>query len=844
MEKAEILSRLKTFEANLADQNIESKDRAEVIYNAWDTFDYYNKRLRRESIGIFEYDKEEYAKIESGQEKIFEASAEASKTAAEFRLKRSKNELKISKFEEALKNDSERFLKESEAQLAYYDEWLERKGLSSDEKRRVELDRAEFVTEFEKEKDSIEKIKKRIEELKKENDDLTVSIKEQEDLSTSKMDEYKKNEEKLDEIKVAKKLTPEQTLTAQYEANLLYTRYKFLEIDPKKELSILISEYESGRITERDLILRLSDINEILNTVMYDLSGVTTLATPEAVVSRRAEINQRITELEKKIEDKSNYKKQNKNAENILWGYTKILGNIDVERKTLESELKIKKADLREFESDLDSGSLSDAEKVSTKAKIEDTKKEINKLKLKLDGLDKREEDTKNRILEINEDFVDKDARAKDIALLAEQNALLAATYSEEAKERKDFISEFDGFARTLKSGKNLRGDDKMYPFLRNVTPEERAHAENLYKEFSIAPEKREPERQYPPFWDDLSEKQKSTYFDLIDGHTPEEIEEFNKGISEGLAAEKAATKPISPEESERWAKEVDNVATGRTRAGDTVMAEGDTVPEGMRIGEAIQPDIDGPTPPVPPTQPVPEPKKVKTWKNIKDDAIKKIKDDWNSGKLKKNLKDLLIALGIIAVLGTTVIVAVNADKNAPTPTPTPTPTATQTVNPTPTHKPGDKDKPDVTPPVINPTPTPTPTTGVINLETAAPAGTGDSAPADEYKPYLNGLSVQETSNGTYVDSKGNKLTRNADGTYSVLPDSQQMTPGANGTVNIPENLNMSPVPTPTPLPVTSQAPISYEEAVASGALDPEEAAMAQGAFDGEFAEAASATLN
>lgn len=843
MEKAEILSRLKTFEANLADKEIESEERLQVLDKAWKAFDLYDTRLRKEDADIYEYDEAAFQHLELKQEKVYDSLLKARESAAGFAISIDKNTKEISKLRSKLEKKLPGILESYKKTIADYDEWLSRNNLSSKERARIEAKREEILEFEETDKEAAETARRRIEELEELNKELSDQIAEQEKIEASLSSEYERNDIKLEQIRTASKLTPEQRQQAEYEATMLYTRYKFLEMDPKKELSILISEYESGRITERDLILRLSDINEVLNTVMYDLKDVTTLTASEAVIERRKEIQARIDELEKKIDDKSNYRKQNKDAENRIWAYNKILAAYEPERNEIAAQIKAKQDEIKEYEDVLKSSDeLSPIEKekfaserAETKEIIDRKEKEIKTLELKLKNNKKREKETKATIMGLNEEFFDKDARAKDMALLVEQRALLDATYSEEALDRTSFISEFDGFTRTLKSGKNLRGDDQMYPFLRNLTPEDRKDAEYLYKSFPIVPDK--PERQYPPFWGDLSDKQKEAYFDLIEGHTPEEIQEFNDGVAAGLAAEKA--------EAERLAKEKFD------KENNIVIQAGDTVPEGQRLMNVPQPEKDAPVPPVPPTPPVPEPIKVNKFKDLMKEKLDKIKKFFDSKKVKRNIGKAMIAAGVAMLIALGIYGLKNANNKSTDPMATPTPpAAAQTVQPEKpkeTPKPGDPDKPDVIPPVIDPTPTPTPnptptpvpTTGVINLETAAPVGTGDSAPADEYAPYLDGNAFWDTELGTYVDSDGTHLTRLEDGTFIVTPDAQTVTPNADGTVQIPENIDMSPIATPTPAPVTSQAPITMEEALESGAYTPEEAAMAQNVFDGAFAEEA-----
>lgn len=841
MEKTEILSELKKFEANLADKEIVSEDRAEVLDKAWNAFDKYDRRLRREDADKYEYDEVAFQNLEYKQQKVYDDLLEARKNAAEFAISIDKNSKEISKLKNKLEKKLPGILASYKKDLADYDKWLSRKNLSSEERTRLEAKRKEILEFEETDKEAEEFARKRIEELEEANRELSEQIDEQEKIEAGFSSEYEKNDIKLEQIRTASKLTPEQRQQAEYEATMLYTRYKFLEMDPKKELSNLISEYESGRITERDLILRLSDINEILNTVMYDLKDVTTLSATEAVIARRKEIQAKIDELEKKVDDKSNYRKQNKDAENRIWAYNKILSAYEPERNEIALQIKAKQDEIKEYEDVLKSSDeLSPIEKekfaserAETKEIIDRKEKEIKALELKLKNNKKREKETKETIMKLNEEFFDRDARAKDMALLVEQRGLLDATYSEEALERTSFISEFNGFTRTLKSGKNLRGDDQMYPFLRNLTPEDRADAEYLYKSFPIA-----PDPKYPSFWNDLSDNQKEIYFDWIKGHTPEEIKEFNDGIVEGLAAEKA--------EAERLAKEeADRIASGRTRAGETVTVPGDTIPEGMRVDKPIPP---APPLPDPKDPPLPDPKDETEFGDPSKDKTSKWKEFWTKSKLRT----ALIAAAAVAVLlaaGTTLyaVLAGNTNSN-PEATPTPTPTASATVNPEEspkptteptvkpqnTAKPKPTDKPEVTTPVI--TPTPTPAVGVINLQTAAPVGTGDSAPADKNVPYLDGLSTQDTTTHTYVDSDGTKITVNANGTL-VKPNSQAVTTNANGTVSIPENLDMSAIPTPTPTPVTAQTPVEVKTALNSGAISQTEADMANAFFDNQYAQ-------
>ena len=140
----------------------------------------------------------------------------------------------------------------------------------------------------------------------------------------------------------------------------------------------------------------------------------------------------------------------------------------------------------------------------------------------------------------------------------------------------------------------------------------------------------------------------------------------------------------------------------------------------------------------------------------------------------------------------------------------TPEPTEEPVVTPEPTEEPvvtpEPTEEPVVTPepteePVVTPEPTEEPTndyklrTEETVQEEQGPVG--DSAPADaEMSPQLHGnalmLEDPTTNTTVYVDSEGNKITKEEDGSFVVEEHVQEVVPADDGTV-IVHNPDMSP---------------------------------------------------
>ena len=856
MDKEELISRLRTLEESLPGELSENENARKVMANSSMYFQKYLDKLEESDLKENEYDEIAVEKEEDRRDSLLDEESDLRtnllKSESYFNtLSREIEELeerasgllpeRILKYEEVINGYDIQYSK------ATTDE--EREYISKKRGRRQE----ELETIRENRETLLEEIKDRRARLAEIEENLNRKREEIERISS----EIREVENRISALKNTS-MSEEEKQRLELDTQALYRMSRFFTANPKEEINRIIYDFEEGRITENEVNDKLQNLRSLLSSGLYETSDLKAKLSPEAVLAKREETEEKIKAYEEKLADESWYldrtPEYDENINRIL-AYNQMVERIKEDKVQLETERTEREQELEENNSRIliyeNWLSKSDKEKERiTKSTLPDSLKEalIKEEDLKIESYTISRESLINKNQRINDRnadyeremyiantrinkyeskveearknlyFLNETEREKDEQELEELETLLLSTYLEGSVLENSYDEELDNLINLTGGRKIVDKDDEYIPtFVANFTPEQR-----------------------------------KMYDDILAGLTPEEKKEVESEL-EKKVEETSKKEPVPVVASEKDK--------------DPSIAYFDN-PDEEEEKDKVVPLVDvkdGPK------------VKVRKFKDIAKEKLEKIKVWWNTNK--KKILRIGGIVAVAAVLLSTVKCSSNKKQEVSVKEPTAVvqmdlaedeeekiedelevtpPEIDDNKTPKPTEPAPDPVNPPVIPPVEPPVippveppvfPPVTPPEEVVEdvyiLDTEAPTNTGDSLPADENTPYLQGESVYNPITNTWIDSHGNKISQHEDGSFSVEVKSEEVEQVDEDTNKI-TNPDMTPVEKEiteepnneiiTPSGPVEETPVSYEEAVKDGTLSEAEAQEYQNFFDEMFA--------